>query len=305
VLEVALGTAVDAVGAAAGRARLIGGADGMRFEAIPRQPGAVDAEALHAAERAALAGQATCATESDGWHAVARPLIRRHDGRPVTIGAIAVARAGAPFSRDDQDLLSYLAAQTAASIESIDAQERLESQRAIDEATGLANRHRFQDITRLEVDRALRSATPLSLLLLELDGLSDLRAIHGDDCTAAVLRDVGARVRERCRITDEPARYGADRIGVVLSGITLDGAWLLADDIRAGIARLRTWCDGADVSLTASVGLAELGGDIVTREAIVSAAEAAMREAARTGGDRTLGYHPALGAADRRGTPPP
>jgi diguanylate cyclase (GGDEF)-like protein len=303
VLEVALGTAVDAVGAAAGRARLVGDSESMRFEAIPRQPGAVDADALGAAERAALAGHATCTTASGDWHAMARSLMCRRDGRPVTIGAIAVCRAGVPFSRDDHDLLSYLAAQTTASIESIGAHERLGTQDAVDELTGLANRRRFQDLTRLEVDRAVRSATPLSLLLIELDGLVGLEELHGNDCVDAILRDVGALVCERCRITDEPARYSADRIGVVLAGTTIDGAWLLADDIRAGIAGLRSRRDGSDLGLTASVGLAELGGDLTTREEIVSAAEAATHEASRSGGDRTVGFVPTHGAADRRGAP--
>jgi PleD family two-component response regulator len=92
---------------------------------------------------------------------------------------------------------------------------------------------------------------------------------------------------------------------VLLTGTTLDGAWLLADDIRAGIARLPSRCDDAEVTLSASVGLAELGGDLDTREAIVSAAEAAMHEAARSGGDRTVGFMPAHGAAERRGGPRP
>jgi diguanylate cyclase (GGDEF)-like protein len=304
VLEVALGTAVDAVDAAAGRARLVGASDSMRFEAIPRRPGAVEAEALRAAERAALAGSATAATAAGDWHALARPLMCRRDGRSVTIGAIAVCRGGAPFTRDEQDLLSYLAAQAAASIESIDAQERLESQDAMDEVTDLANRRRFQDLMRFEVERAMRAAAPLSLLLLELDGLQELRELHGDEAADALLRDVGARVRERCRITDEPARYGEDRIGVVLSGTTVDGGWLLAEDIRAGIARLRTEYDGVELGVTASIGLAGLGGDLDSREAIVSAAESAVREAARNGGDRTVGFVPAHGHNVRREGPP-
>jgi diguanylate cyclase (GGDEF)-like protein len=146
----------------------------------------------------------------------------------------------------------------------------------------------------------MRATTPLTLLLLELDGLERLRAVHGEDAAAALLREVGACIRRRCRFTDEPARYGDDRIGVVLSDTTLAGAELLADDLRAGIAHLRTAFAGVELGITASIGLASLGGELDSREAIVAAAESALREAARGDGDRTVAFTRALGEHDRR-----
>jgi hypothetical protein len=116
VLEVAVGTAVAAVGGAAGRARLIGSGQAMTFEAMPHQAGGAESVALMAAERAALAGHASVAEAVDGWWAIARPLI---SGRR-TLGAMAVCRATGPFTDDETELFAYLVAQAAASLDTID-----------------------------------------------------------------------------------------------------------------------------------------------------------------------------------------
>jgi hypothetical protein len=122
VLEVAVGTAVDAVGGAAGRARLAGSARAMTFEAVPHEPGAAESAALLAAERAALAGHTGVAEACDGWWAIARPLT---SGRRTT-GAVAACRATGPFSDDEAELFAYLVAQAAASLETIDLNELLQ-----------------------------------------------------------------------------------------------------------------------------------------------------------------------------------
>jgi hypothetical protein len=123
VLEVAVGTAVDAVGGAAGRARLLGSGRAMTFEAVPHQPGGAESLALLAAERAALAGHAPVAEAFDGWWAIARPL---RSGRR-TMGAVAACRATGPFSDDETELFAYLVAQAAASLETIELNELLQA----------------------------------------------------------------------------------------------------------------------------------------------------------------------------------
>jgi hypothetical protein len=125
VLEVAVGTAVDAVGGAAGRARLAGSGQAMTFEAVPHEPGGAESVALLAAERAALAGHTGVAEACDGWWAIARPLTSGR--RPV--GAVAACRATGPFSDDEAELFAYLVAQAAASLETIDLNELLQGGR--------------------------------------------------------------------------------------------------------------------------------------------------------------------------------
>jgi hypothetical protein len=123
VLEVAVGTAVDAVGGAAGRARLLGSGEAMTFEAVPHQPGGAESAALLAAERAALAGHPSVAEAADGWWAIARPL---RSGRR-TLGAVAACRATGPFSEQETELFAYLVSQAAASLDTIELHALLQA----------------------------------------------------------------------------------------------------------------------------------------------------------------------------------
>jgi diguanylate cyclase (GGDEF)-like protein len=302
MLEVALGTAVDAVAAAAGRARLAGAPEAMVFEAMPRRPGAAESEALAQVERAALAGHARPTAEIDGWHALARPLVARRDGGEEPLGALAVCRDGAPFTGQEDVLFAYLVAQTAASIDSIDAHERLQSQLTVDALTGLANRRRFQDLLRTDGERAEQGGRPLALVVVDVDGLDELTVRHGRALSDAVLREVGAVVSARCRITDEPARYRPERIGILLGGTTLGAARLMAEEIRLGIAALEVGWQGTTIGVTASVGVAALSPALDGREALLWAAESAAGEARRAGGDRTVVSQPQR--TEERRTPP-
>jgi diguanylate cyclase (GGDEF)-like protein len=285
-LEVAVGTTVDAVAAAAGRARLAGSPKARTFDAVPHRPGAASAEALLAAERAALAGRS--GRESyDGWWALGAPLVASREPRADPVGAMAVCRE-APFSRDEEDLFAYLAAQTAASLEAITLHERLSEQVVRDELTGLGNHRRFQQVLATRVDEALRSGAPLSMLLLDLDDFRSINAALGHGAGDDVLRAVGQVVRDHCRMTDEPARYAGQQIAVALPGTDLEGAWAVAEDIRSDIAALDVG-DGT-VSVTGSVGIIELSTRVASREGLIFAAEAALDEAKRAGKNRTVGF---------------
>jgi diguanylate cyclase (GGDEF)-like protein len=289
MLDVALGTAVDAVGAEAGRARLTGSFHARTFEAVPHRPGATEAEVLLAVERAALAGKATVAGEG-GWWAMGRPLGSRRVGAAGTIGALAVCRAERRFSRDEEELFSYLAAQTAASIDAIALHAHLEGRISTDELTGLANHRRFQEILQAEVERATNCGVSLSLVLFDLDGFRRINALHGHEAGDEVLRAVAGVLSDHCHITDEPARYGGEQLAVALAGRDIEAARALAEDVRADIAALRLQIGEATVRVRASAGIAELSGRVRSREALVLAAEAALEEAKHAGRDRTVGF---------------
>ena len=59
------------------------------------------------------------------------------------LGAISIARRGAPFTREEEELLEYLAGQAVVSIENASLHETVERQAVTDELTGLANLRAF------------------------------------------------------------------------------------------------------------------------------------------------------------------
>ena len=286
-LDVALGTTVDAVAAAAGRARLEGSFQARTFEAVPLRPGAGEATALLAAERAALAGRSGRECH-DGWWALGFPLLASREPRPDPLGAISVCRPAVPFSREEEELFAYLALQTAASLEAVMMHERLVEHGLRDTLTGLASHRRFQETLERLVEEALGSARPLSALLLDLD---DFRGVNGEFGHATgdqVLGAVGELVQKACPPEGEAARYAGQQIAIALPRTDLEGAWAVAERLRSGIALLGAGDGGPEV--TASVGIVELSTRVASREGLLFASEAALDEAKRAGGNRTVGF---------------
>jgi diguanylate cyclase (GGDEF)-like protein len=288
-LEIGLGTVVDAVDAAAGRARVAGAFRAVTFEAVPVQAGARDADALLAVERAALTGRSLREFHG-GWWAIAAPLLPRREPESEPIGAIAVCRRDRPFSRDEEIVFEYVTAHAAVALEAIALHERLVELAIRDDLTGLGNHRHFHEALDALVDDALVSGALLSVLLVDMDDFRGINGAFGHATGDEVLRAVGRVVRDNLRITDEAARYAGQQIAVALPGTDLDGACTVAEDIRAGIAALNF--RGGTLKVTASVGMAELSDHVASREGLVFAVESALDEAKRAGKDHIAGYQP-------------
>ncbi|MBE2317286.1 GGDEF domain-containing protein [Solirubrobacter sp. CPCC 204708] len=277
MLEVALGTAVDAVAGTAGRARLAGALESSVFEAVPARSGDADSEALLSVERAALAGDATASSDDHGLWAIGRPLLASRD--PVILGALAVCRTSGPFSREQSELLAYLAAQTAASIEAIDLHERLRNPDLQDELTGLANHRRFRDLLHADVQRACASGRPLSVLVVELDDLRRLNAEHGFAAGDEALLVAAAVMRAHTGA--DAARIGAGTLAAVLTGADLDACAAAGREVQAALLQR---------GLSASVGVADASRRLTTPEALIAGAEAACRQARAAGEGRLAAF---------------
>jgi diguanylate cyclase (GGDEF)-like protein len=289
LLEIVVRSAIDAVGGEAGRATA---------RPAPGEPlveraraGDVDAlkDSLHAVEAQVLAtgnpGEATVGDAS----ALAHPL-RESDGGTQTLGLVSVARRGTPFSTTERDLFHYLVGQAAVSIENVGLHETVQRQARTDELTGLANHRRFQEALASELERSKRFGHSVSLLMLDIDSFKQVNDKHGHQQGDVVLREVARILRESSREIDEPARYGGEELAVVLPETDLEGAYNLAERVRASIEALEF--DTADspgtLSVTASLGVASVGPGAGDGRALVAAADAALYEAKRSGKNKTV-----------------
>ena len=290
LLEIVVRTAVDGVGADAGRASVRPNASAPLEQVA--LTGSVDGleEAVRAAEAKVLETGEPCEATVDGVGALSHPMRRGDDVHARVSGVVSVARRDRPFSVAERELFHYLAEQAAVSIENVGLHETVERQAVTDELTGLFNRRRFQEAMATEVERSKRFGQPVGLVLLDLDDFKAVNDTYGHQQGDLVLREVARVLRETSREIDEPARYGGEELDVVLPGTDLEGAYNLAERVRAGIEELALpLLDGEGIlSVTASFGVATLPGSAEDMRDLVAAADEALYRAKRAGKNRTV-----------------
>ena len=276
LLTITMRASVDALDADGGRAST---ADGLRAAA---HEDAACAPALEAAERRAACTKAPSEAMVDGAWALARPI-----GTPgAPAGVVGIARRSAPFNDEERELLDHLCEQASVAAGHAERHAALRRQAVTDELTGLANHRRLQELLGAAVARHERHAEPAGLILLDIDDFKAINDRHGHLTGDRVLKALGACLRSVCRTTDEPARYGGEELAVVVHG-DLAATMALAERLRAAIAASEVVSpEGAPLRLTASCGVAALGGGIADAPGLIDAADAALYRAKAEGKNR-------------------
>jgi diguanylate cyclase len=127
----------------------------------------------------------------------------------------------------------------------------------IDALTSLANRGYILAAVEREIDRATRYRRGFCLLMADLDGLKELNDHLGHRAGDRALAAVAGVIRDNVRRIDTPARLGGDEFVVLLPETDRDGARVVADKIRQGVAAVEIGERGEHIPIGVSIGLGE------------------------------------------------
>ena len=164
--------------------------------------------------------------------------------------------------------------------------DRLYELSTSDSLTRLRNRRAFEERLGEEFARAVRHASPLSILLVDLDRLKSLNDRHGHRVGDEALARVAAAIRGGSRAIDVAARWGGDEFALLAPDTGHEEALHLAERVRALVAEPRA----AREVITVSVGVATRDAvhHVADPEALMRAADAALYEAKRQGRNRII-----------------
>lgn len=157
-----------------------------------------------------------------------------------------------------------------------------------DGLTGLANRRQFDLSLDSEFSRAVRNASTLALIMMDVDCFKQYNDIYGhaagDKCLQAIGRTVAGLATRRPG--DLAARYGGEELAVLLPNTDVAGAAVLAERIRSAIRALEIVHAGSsDGFVTLSAGVDALSPAPGTGQSkqLIEAADRALY-AAKAGG---------------------
>jgi diguanylate cyclase (GGDEF)-like protein len=163
-----------------------------------------------------------------------------------------------------------------------------------DPKTGLLNATAWQREADGEVIRALRSNSPLALLLVDVDHFKQVNDSHGHLIGDEVLRALAAELRQQVRESDVVGRFGGEEFTVLLPRTDTAGACRIAERLRssAGGLSIAAAADVMRINVTVSIGVSVLGqhgGDLFE---LLAAADLALYRAKDAGRNQVRLYSP-------------
>ena len=209
------------------------------------------------------------------------PLIVKGE---VIGSAIMASRHPNAYSQRQVKLLEQLASQIAMPIENSRLYAEAEHRARIDELTGLLNRRSLNEMITSEIGRHSRYGGVFSLIILDLDSFKAFNDNYGHLAGDKLLKQVGSIMKGTIRNIDEAFRHGGDEFAVLLPQTGIDAAHQVAERVRK---RVEAKINVDDAPVTASLGLASWPADGIDLEDIIAAADGALYNAKRGGGNRS------------------
>ena len=170
------------------------------------------------------------------------------------------------------------------------AQGRLQQQSLTCPLTNLGNRRAFMARITEEVARAERYATPLTVLLVDIDWLKAINDGGGHQAGDAAIITVANTLQKTLRVTDFVARHGGDEFAAILPQTRAQEAMGLARRIVALVGQQPIPGDGDRKSgrrMSVSIGVADLDGRLnLDINSLFVAADAALYAAKEAGRGR-------------------
>jgi len=153
-----------------------------------------------------------------------------------------------------------------------------------DPLTGLLNRRAFNPKLAGMIESAARAASPLTVVMFDLDHFKRFNDEHGHLAGDDALRRMAEVLRGQSREEDVVSRFGGEEFAVALPGAGLDSARSYTERVAHALWEEHTV---SGVRLSTSAGIGPLIARATTVDALLALADEALYASKKAGRSRT------------------
>ncbi len=167
--------------------------------------------------------------------------------------------------------MSSLCVMAAAADQALSLSSGLDPYTTYDPVSGLHTAAFFDGVLLHALAQSRRRSEPLSILVIDVSYLHDLRRRYGDEIADAALQRIGRGVLQALRSSDVIAKISSVRIAALLVGANAKGAEIAADSVFCAVSEA-TMATAATRGVATRIGIASYpegpdSGDELLRDA--------------------------------------
>ncbi len=187
------------------------------------------------------------------------------------------------FTKNEIEFVKRVASEASVAVLNADLFTKVQYQAQRDSLTGLYNHAYFQTALHHETERAKRTGSDLSVIMIDLDYLKPINDKFGHKAGDEAITLVAGKLQQCLRQMDIVSRYGGDEFAALLPETKLDAAEIIAKRILDTLSRTIHPQWGP---LSASIGVSGTPHEEKNKEVIMKAADDTMYVSKKEGRNR-------------------
>lgn len=187
------------------------------------------------------------------------------------------------YTQNEIEFVKRVASEASVAVLNADLFTKVQHQAQRDSLTGLYNHAYFQTALHHEVERAKRTGSDLSVIMIDLDHLKSINDKFGHKAGDEAITLIAGKLQQCLRQMDITSRYGGDEFAVLLPETNIEAAEIIAKRILDTLTRTIHPQWGP---LSASIGISGTPHEERNKELIMKAADDVMYISKKEGRNR-------------------
>jgi diguanylate cyclase (GGDEF)-like protein len=212
----------------------------------------------------------------------------RFKGKTIGVLNLADKESNAPFTSDDQEVLSSFIDQATVILVRTTSLRKAKQNSVADPLTGLYNLSFIRKRLTEELSRSIRYNLPLTLIIASLDHFTTGKNDGNQANTDRLMKEMARILNTSLRDIDLVGRFGDKEFCVILPSTPMKESVYVAERINRTIKKELSCGDGSPNReiMTTSVGVASFPENGASPKDMISAAKAALSRAEAEGGNK-------------------